>query len=290
MGIAKNPKVIMTDKQFIERLKALANRKTFYKNKWPYNLCYINKDGRTSADCVNLVKAILNGYNIYNNTIGYYQEDLSNTGDCTEEGLLCQCSDVSEDFSILDNRVRILYMYSPNRHIGVYLGQEVNIGGKLYNVIECCKSWNGIVYSWIDKDGTRRRYKGSTKNCKWLKHGLPTKWVSFSTTEAPVSPEKKKDYEVIAKEIINGKWGNGDDRKARLRKAGYTDEEIKKIQSIVNEMCKQPSKEVWYTVKPGDILGEICKKYNVSQKSVLALNPSIKNPNIIRVGQKIRIK
>ena len=67
MAIAKNPIVIMTEKQFTERLENIRGRKTFYKNVYPYNLCYINKDGRTSADCVNLVKAILNGYNIYNN-------------------------------------------------------------------------------------------------------------------------------------------------------------------------------------------------------------------------------
>ena len=58
MAIAKNPKVIMNDKEFVDRLTIIKNRKTFYKNKYPYNLCYINKDGRTSADCVNLVKTI----------------------------------------------------------------------------------------------------------------------------------------------------------------------------------------------------------------------------------------
>lgn len=286
MAIAKDPKVIMTSEQFITRLKALADRKTFYKNKYPYNLCYIHKDGRTSADCVNLVKAILNGYNIYNNTIGYYQKDLSNTGDCTEAELLAQCTDVDTNFSNLV-APSILYMKG---HIGTYVGLVVK-NGHAYNVIECTPAFgNGIVYSWVDEDGTRRSEKGGNKAKKWTHHGLPTRWVSFNATESPVSPEKKKDYKVIAQEIIDGKWGNGDDRKARLRKAGYTDEEIKKIQSIVNDMCKQPSKEVWYTVKPGDILGAICKKYNVSEKSVLALNPSIKNPNIIRVGQKIRIK
>ena len=103
MAIAKNPKVIMTSEQFVTRLKALAGRKTYYWNKYPYNLCYIHDDGRTSADCSNLVKAVLNGYDVNNKTIGYYQRDLSNTGDCTEAELLCQCDDVSSDFTILDN-------------------------------------------------------------------------------------------------------------------------------------------------------------------------------------------
>ena len=71
--------VIMTSEDFITRLKVLAARKTYYKNKWPDNLCYVHSDGRTSADCVNLLKALFNGYNVYNNTVGYYQKSLTNT-------------------------------------------------------------------------------------------------------------------------------------------------------------------------------------------------------------------
>lgn len=175
MAIAKNPKIIMNDKEFVERLLAIRSRKTFYKNKYPYNLCYINKDGRTSADCVNLVKAILNGYNIYNNTIGYYQRDLSNTGDCTEAELLAQCDDVSSDFTKLSNRAMILYMKG---HIGVYLGRVID--GK-YNVVECTVAYGGgVVYSWVDPDGTRRNEKGGYKTKKWTHYGLPSKWVAYN--------------------------------------------------------------------------------------------------------------
>lgn len=185
--ISKDPKVIMNETQFVERLVVIKNRKTFYKNKYPYNLCYVNKDGRTSADCVNLVKAILNGYNVYNNLTGYYQSDLKNTGDCTETELLAQCTDVSQDFTILDNHPRILYMQTPQRHIGVYLGHVVD--GK-YNVIECTTSFGGgVVYSWVDSDGTRRKYKSGGKNCKWSHHGLPTRWVSLTEGTTPAKPK-----------------------------------------------------------------------------------------------------
>ena len=92
-------KVIMTASEYINRLKIIESRKTYYKNKYPDNLCYIHSDGRTSADCVNLVKAILNGYDVYRNEIGYFQRDLSNTGDVTEAGLLNQCSGISSDFA-----------------------------------------------------------------------------------------------------------------------------------------------------------------------------------------------
>ena len=196
MAIAKNPKVIMTNEQFVARLQTLANRKTYYKNKYPYNLCYIHNDGRTSADCVNLIKALLNGYDVNNKTFGYYQKDLKNTGDCTEAELLCQCSDVKDDFGNLGKNARILWMNKPNGHVGVYLGHDVIIDGKIYNVIECTSSWGGgIIYSYVDIDGTRRHYKGAVKNAMWMKNGLPDKWVSCSASESPNSNEKPKvDY------------------------------------------------------------------------------------------------
>lgn len=186
MAIAKNPKVIMNDREFVERLTVIKNRNTFYKNKYPYNLCYINSDGRTSTDCVNLVKAILNGYDVRINKIGYFQRDLSNTGDCTEAELLAQCTDVSSDFTALGNKPLILYMKG---HIGVYIGKVVQ--GK-YNIIECTKSFGGgVVYSWVDSDGTRRKEIGGVKNGKWTHHGLPSKWVS-NATEGSNSNEKPK--------------------------------------------------------------------------------------------------
>ena len=189
MAIAKNPKVIMNDKEFVDRLTIIKNRKTFYKNKYPYNLCYINSDGRTSADCVNLVKAILNGYDVKVTKVGYYQRDLSNTGDCTEAELLAQCTDVSTDFNLLANKPLILYMKG---HIGVYLGKTVQ--GK-YNVIECTTSFGGgVVYSWVDSDGTRRKEKGGYISKKWTHHGLPSKWVSNATEGSNSNEKPKVDY------------------------------------------------------------------------------------------------
>ena len=43
----------------------------------------------------------------------------------------------------------------------------------------------------------------------------------------------KKSNEQIAREVIEGKWGNGADRKKRLEKAGYN---YNTIQSLVNKM------------------------------------------------------
>ena len=52
----------------------------------------------------------------------------------------------------------------------------------------------------------------------------------------PVAASAKKSIDEIAREIVLGKWGNGSNRKNRLIKAGYTQDEITQIQKKVNEL------------------------------------------------------
>lgn len=49
-----------------------------------------------------------------------------------------------------------------------------------------------------------------------------------------------KDCE-IAREVIRGNWGNGEDRKRRLRAAGY---DYGRIQNIVNKMLGYKKRHV----------------------------------------------
>lgn len=277
------PKIIMTERQYVERLRNIATRKTFYKNKYPYNLLYIHKDGRTSGDCLNTIKAILNGYNIYNNTVGYYQKDLSNTGDCTEQGLLKQCSEVSQDFSNLGTHPLLLYMKG---HVGSYLGKEIGD----YNVIECTKSFGGgVVYSWVDSDGTRRNKKGGTKNGKWTHHGKFTPWVEYEPDE-PIETPKQSVYYVKKGDTLSSiAYANG----MTLAKLVSYNPQIKDINKInVGDKIylSADTAEEYYTVKKGDTLGSIARKFNISLNKLLGLNPDIKNPNLIHIGDKIRIK
>ena len=57
-----------------------------------------------------------------------------------------------------------------------------------------------------------------------------TKNIAWFTGE---KTKKKKSNEAIAKEVIAGKWGNGDERKKRLREAGY---DYSAVQKIVNKL------------------------------------------------------
>ena len=57
---------------------------------------------------------------------------------------------------------------------------------------------------------------------------------------ANTSPTPKKSLDEIAKEVIQGKWGNGDDRKNRLKSAGY---DYNAVQAKVNSLSLSTPKK-----------------------------------------------
>ena len=65
-------------------------------------------------------------------------------------------------------------------------------------------------------------------------------WNSFkkqlTTTNKTEEKTVNKSVETVAKEVIQGKWGNGEDRKKRLKAAGY---DYAKVQAKVNELLKK---------------------------------------------------
>lgn len=99
------------------------------------------------------------------------------------------------------------------------------------------------------------------------------------------SSSSKKSNETIANEVIAGKWGNGNTRKTKLTNAGY---DYDTIQAIVNEKMGASS-TVTYTVKSGDTLSAIAKKYGTTHQKIASDN-GIANPNKIYPGQKLVIK
>lgn len=102
----------------------------------------------------------------------------------------------------------------------------------------------------------------------------------------------KKSIDEIAKEVIAGQWGNGQDRVNRLQAAGYNYEEVQnKVNQLIGGGSKPSDSAVYYTVKPGDNLSSIAAKYGMSWRTIYNNNKDIigNNPNKIYVGQKLKI-
>ena len=253
---------IMTDNEWVEKLKTLARGKSNYKNVWPYNLLYWTGD-RFTADCSNLEKALFNGRNIEDKTVGSFQRDLSATGDCTEYGLLIQCSDVQwGNFQNLKpGDPRILYMEG---HIGAYLGEEWEEPGQgIVNAVESTGRWeDGIQFSFVAPDGARSWCKGAQVVGYWEAHGLASKWIIYTdddtqiaidTDKAAVAPEIAEEHTTsgqhygtkdLAVCIIRGKLGKGYENRVNNAAAlGYSADEVRSAQDLVNVVVAKANEQ-----------------------------------------------
>lgn len=72
-----------------------------------------------------------------------------------------------------------------------------------------------------------------------------------------------------------------------LKTGGKTYEQL--LKDIVAEYKACTETAVYHTVKSGDTLWEIARDNKMTVGAILALNPKI-NPNVLSIGQKIRIK
>lgn len=96
-----------------------------------------------------------------------------------------------------------------------------------------------------------------------------------------------KSLEEVAKDVIAGKYGNGETRKKNLIAAGYNPTEVQKK---VNELLKTPVANPVHTVVYGDTLWDIAKKYLGDGKryaEIVKLNGL--TSTVIHVNQRLKI-
>lgn len=238
---------VMTNLQFIEKLKNIVyNYKTIYvlgcfgapmtkSNIQRYINAY-SYNNRTSVrnstpdvfgfDCVNLAKGVLWGWHGDKNDVyGGAKYCANGVPDIGADYMITLCDEVSTDFS----KIEIGEAVWMSGHIGYYIGDGL--------AIECTPKWkNCVQVTAVANIGAKAGYNAR----KWTKHGkLP--WLNYI-------PEKKKTIDEIAQEVLDGKWGNGADRKQRITNAGY---DYNAVQNKVNELITAAKKAA-----KGDIDGD----------------------------------
>lgn len=112
--------------------------------------------------------------------------------------------------------------------------------------------------------------------------------IGGGALKKPANKPILKNVSTIAKEVKEGKWGKGAERVQKLTKAGY---DADKVQDAVNKLMAKEAKEkkVYHVIKEGQTLSEIAEDFGTTVSAIVKLN-KLKNPDLIYVDQKIRVK
>ena len=120
-----------------------------------------------------------------------------------------------------------------------YMGKQAAPTGEMYRIR---KSWDDVK----SQIGAFTNLENAKKACKDGYYVFDSKgnviFPEKEITVAPPAPTKKSNLE-IAKEVIAGKWGNGQERKNKLAAAGY---DYNAVQAEVKKLLGQtePAKPV----------------------------------------------
>lgn len=141
--------------------------------------------------------------------------------------------------------------------------------------------WESVaIWQYTSSNGRLDRDVAYLDANAWAKYANP----SGSTPQPhpqpkPVDPLAGYTDEQLADRVIAGKYGNGDERRAALG-ARYD-----AVQVIVNKKCNV----TYYTVQAGDCLSTIAQRFGTTVSWIATVN-NINNPNLIYVGQTLRVK
>lgn len=99
--------------------------------------------------------------------------------------------------------------------------------------------WNEGAYECAIRQYTSGlRLSGYSGNLDGNKfYGDKAAWQAYAKASG-AAPKAGKSVAALAQEVLDGKWGNGDDRKNRLTAAGY---DYGAVQDKVNELCSKKS-------------------------------------------------
>ena len=96
----------------------------------------------------------------------------------------------------------------------------------------------------------------------------------------------RRDYVAYSFEF----WEVVSDSTAELTVVAVSDRETASDGSAASGGAAEPAQEEWHTVGKGDTLWGLSQRYGVPLDRIIALNPDIRNPNLIYVGQRVRIQ
>lgn len=192
-------------KDLCEHLIFMAkNRESYYDQSYPANCCQIHDRGVISADCIGLVKGIINDPDIWKRLkpSGYFVRPGTVIGDWSEEVILQHCTGVSPYFQNIQPG-EYLYMAG---HAGIFCGEFEHAGG-ICNTVECTTDFgdNGITSSYLDPaSGRRYDHKGGTEWRSWEQHGKLSDYIEYDNSFVDVIYQVFDDVKRTWLEAVEG--------------------------------------------------------------------------------------
>ena len=111
----------------------------------------------------------------------------------------------------------------------------------------------------------------------------PYKYFGVSKSDVEKYTGTTKTVDQLVQEVLDGKHGNGDNRKKSLGNM------YEVVQAKINEIYANKNNVEYYVVKSGDILSKIAKDNGTTVSQLVKWN-DIKDANKIYINQKIRVK
>lgn len=181
-----------------------------YYDRSSYTQGWEHQYGQRVHDCIGLIK-------------GYLWSDTptstpkyNSAQDVSANGMLNKCKEKGA-IGTIPEIPGVLVFYSG--HVGVYEGNGYVIEARGHNY--------GVVRTKL-------------KDRPWKNWGK-CPWIDYSKKPTVTATVKKKTLDELAKEVINGKWGTGEERRKAIdtaHKSGKIDYGYATIQKRVNEMMK----------------------------------------------------
>lgn len=116
------------------------------------------------------------------------------------------------------------------------------LGGTTQTPSADTSTWYRVRKSWLDAKSQIGAYHNldNAKKCADANSGYKV-FDGSGTAVYPISVSTSKSIDVVAREVIQGAWGNGEDRKQRLTAAGC---DYGSVQNKVNEILNGGSTSV----------------------------------------------
>lgn len=119
----------------------------------------------------------------------------------------------------------------------------------------------------------------------WDAYCKSEKSAGATMAQPMVTPKTDADIERAARDVIAGKYGNGDARFKKLSDEGF---DAMQVQDRVNQLLRGQKPYTEYVVKAGDTLSAIAKQFGTTYTKI-AQDNNIANVSLIYPGMKLKI-